>query len=55
MNDIIKMIDEHVDQEGLIKDIAVKFLLPKLEKLVADTSNPYDDSALAALKKALGL
>lgn len=55
MEDLLKLIDKHVDQEALVKDLAIQFLLPKLEAFVADTSNPYDDMLVARLKEFLKL
>ena len=40
---LVEILDKHVDQKGLAKDVALEVLKPIIEKFVADTANPYDD------------
>ena len=56
--EIFALILKRVDIKGLIIDDAMDVLLKgALDKMVADSSNPYDDLAVAALypplKKAI--
>jgi len=49
-------LSNYVSTESLEKVAVVvmdEVILPGLEKLVADSSNPYDDMALAAAKPML--
>ena len=42
-----------LDLDGLVLDVIEKVALEALEKVVADSSNPFDDVAYAALKEPL--
>lgn len=48
---IWEVLDKHIDQKGLSKDLVLLLVMPWLEKVVADTSNSFDDAALAEIKK----
>lgn len=40
---------KNLDVAGLLKDSMSEILKPALDKMVADSANPYDDMAVAAL------
>lgn len=46
-----EVLDKHVDQKGLSKDLVLMLVLPWLEKVVADTDNSFDDAALNEIRK----
>lgn len=48
---LFEILDHHIDQKALMKDIALQILMPLLEKVVADSENSFDDIALAQIKK----
>lgn len=50
---IVEILDKHIDQEALVKDLVAHFVLPKLEEIVAQSETKIDDAALAFIKKAL--
>ena len=50
---LLQILDKHIDQQGLAKDLAVELVLPLIEKFVADTANPYDDTLVKYLKEYL--
>lgn len=50
---LLDILNKHIDEKGLVKDLAVLFLLPFLQKIVDDSSNKFDDMALAEIKKYL--
>lgn len=50
---LLEVLDKHIDQEGLAKDLVLELVLPVIEKFVKDTSNVYDDALLIALKEFL--
>lgn len=53
----IEILDKHVDQEGLVKELAVELVLPFLEAQVAKIDiipgTDLDQKALAAALEAL--
>lgn len=49
--ELLQLLDDCIDQEKLGKELLIKFVMPKLEGFVKDTSNPYDDALLVALKE----
>ncbi len=48
---LLEILDKHVDEKGLAKDLAVQLLLPFLEKIVADSANKFDDVAFGWVKE----
>ena len=48
---LLEILDKHVDEKGLAKDLAVQLLLPFLEKIVADSENKFDDVAFGWVKE----
>lgn len=48
---IVEILDKHIDQTGLAKDLAVLLILPFLEKVVQDSENKFDDIAFNEVKK----
>jgi len=48
---LLEILDKHVDEKGLAKDLAFEILLPFLEKIVADSENKFDDIALGYVKE----
>lgn len=48
---VVEIVGKHVDEKGLAKDLAIALIIPFLEKVVADTTNTFDDLALAEVKK----
>ena len=48
--EIIALLLKRIDIQGLLIEDGMKAILkPALDKMVADSSNPYDDVAVAAL------
>jgi len=47
---ILDVLKKHVDEKGLIKDLAMVVLLPLVEKFAADSKNPYDDKLVEWFK-----
>lgn len=48
---LLEVLDKNIDQQGLAKDLVLVLVMPLVEKFVADTSNPYDDMLVKALKE----
>jgi len=48
---LLEILDKNINQEGLAKDLAVQLVLPFLEKIVADSSNKFDDVAFGWVKE----
>ncbi len=46
---MIEILIKRIDLPGAFADIVSEVLEPALDKMVADSSNPYDDMAKAAL------
>jgi hypothetical protein len=46
-----EVLDKHVDQKALSRDLVLLLVVPWLEKVVADTENKFDDAALGEIKK----
>jgi hypothetical protein len=46
----LEILDKHIDEKGLAKDMAILLLLPLLEKFVKETDNPYDDKLIEWFK-----
>ena len=46
---VIKILLKRIDLPGALIDIIEEVLEPALDKMVKDSSNPYDDMAKAAL------
>ena len=47
----LEILDKHIDQSSLAKDLAIELVIPLIEKFVADTSNPYDDQLVKFIKE----
>lgn len=47
----LQILDKHVDEKGLAKDLAFELVIPFLEKFVADSANPYDDMLVKWVKE----
>lgn len=47
---LLALLDKHIDQQGLAKDLAVQLLLPFLQKIVDDSENKFDDIAFGFVK-----
>lgn len=48
--EIVALLLKRVDVKGLlVEDLLGAILKPALDKMVADSANPYDDVAVAAL------
>jgi len=47
------LVEKHLDIPGLMVDVLEGVLEPALDKMVADSSNPYDDALKMALYPAL--
>lgn len=50
---LVEILDKHVNQEAILKDIVLEMLMPKLEKMVAESENKVDDAAWALAKEVL--
>lgn len=50
---LLEILDKHIDQQGLAKDLVVELLIPTIEKFVLDTANPYDDQLVKYFKEYL--
>lgn len=50
---ILALVEARIDVPGLVQDVLVQILKPALDEMVADSSNPYDDMAVAALYPVL--
>lgn len=48
---LIEILDKHVDEKALAKELAIYFVIPFLEKVVLDSENKFDDIAFAEVKK----
>lgn len=48
---LVEVLDKHIDQTALAKDLAIMLVIPFLEKVVADSENTFDDIAFAEIKK----
>lgn len=48
-----KMLKERIDLSGVVVDVLDEILEPALEKVVADTSNPFDDMIMATVYPVL--
>ena len=49
----LELVVKHLNVPGLLSDVVDEILEPALDKMVADSSNPYDDMAKAALYPVL--
>lgn len=47
---LLAILNKHIDEKGLVKDLAIELIMPLLEKFVADTKNPYDDKLVEWFK-----
>jgi len=47
---LLAILNKHIDEKGLVKDLAFELIMPLLEKFVADTKNPYDDKLVEWFK-----
>jgi hypothetical protein len=43
---IVEILDKHVDQVGLAKDLMVELVAPKLKAWAAQTENKIDDKVV---------
>jgi len=54
---VIKILDKNIDQGGLVRDVLLEIVEPKIRELAAKTENKIDDIAVEvlinAIKKAL--
>ena len=50
---ILGNLHEHLNIPGLVQDMLDEVLEPALKKVVADTSNPFDDVLLGAIYPVL--
>lgn len=50
---LIELAIKHLNVPGLLVDVIDEVLEPALDKIVADSENPYDDMAKAALYPVL--
>lgn len=50
---LLEILDRHVDQNALAKDLLKEAVLPKLDELVAKSPTKIDDAALAVAKQVL--
>jgi hypothetical protein len=50
---LIELAIKHLNVPGLLADVIDQVLEPALDKIVADSANPYDDMAKAALYPVL--
>lgn len=50
---LVELAMKHLNLPGLIADVVDEVLEPALDKIVADSENPYDDMAKAALYPVL--
>jgi hypothetical protein len=48
---LLEILDKHVDEKGLMKDLSIQIFIPYLEEFVKDTANPYDDSLVKWFKE----
>jgi hypothetical protein len=48
---LLQILDKHIDQQGLSKDLAIQLLLPFLQKIVSDSENKFDDVAFGWVKE----
>lgn len=48
---LLEILDKHVNQEALLKEIAVEMMIPALKEFVASTENKYDDMLIDAFVK----
>lgn len=47
----LALLDKHIDQQGLAKDLAFELVVPFLQKFAADSANPYDDKLVEWVKE----
>lgn len=50
-NQLLEILDKHINQEALIKDLAIHVVFPFLEEKAKQTNTPLDDMFLAGLKE----
>lgn len=50
---LLKMVKERVDIGGIFADLLDELLEPALKKVVADSSNPFDDMLMASVYPVL--
>ena len=50
---LIKLVAKHVNVPGLVKDVLDEVVETALDKVVADSANPYDDMIKATLYPVL--
>lgn len=48
---LVELLDKHVNQEALLKDIALEMIIPWLEEKAKQSSTPLDDMLVAKLKE----
>lgn len=51
--ELLKLVEKHLDVPALVSEALAQVAKPALEEIVADSSNSFDDVALAALYPAL--
>jgi hypothetical protein len=51
LKQIGEILLKHVDVKGLEKDLAILVVMPFLAKIVADSTNKFDDAAFAYVKE----
>jgi hypothetical protein len=47
---VMQIVGKHVDEEALMKDLALLKVIPYLEKKAKETNTPIDDMLVAQLK-----
>ncbi len=50
---LLAILDKNINQEQLAKDVLMEIVLAQVEAFVADSSNPYDDMLVKAIKEFL--
>lgn len=46
---LLEVLDKHIDQAGLTKDLLKELFIPYLRKFVSSTENRYDDALIEAI------
>lgn len=52
---LLAILAKNINEEQLAKDLAQAFIVPAIDKVVADSANKLDDLAWAAIKQAVGI